>query len=376
MNNQSGKIYVGFLKKTEAEQLASFYRDIYSPKHILLRREFFDWYTQTPLAKKFFKSNELPVLVVKEGKRVIGHSICQPTLFNYFGQPFSMFWISNWAVLPEFRSRGLSGFLIKALREQPVDVISANMVTPEVRRLLEYSGFAYQNLNRYLGIFSAEAALLAAQPARTEIKEKIKAAVIVNGGGNQIFSSIRKTQIFEDDWNRFWRSTLAPEALGPTRSAEFLNWRYSRDPFFRYEKFTIYDRQNRIQGALVLRIEAIVNTSARACRLLELLVAPDALSQALSFLLDYSHRQKCWFLDFYNLNSRFDQEFAAFGILKNDPVLSTALPRLTQPIAHENWFINAVFLKQNSAIANEDFLNFDRWYTTSGDADQDRKNFS
>ncbi|MBI2024677.1 MAG: hypothetical protein HYT03_01110 [Candidatus Harrisonbacteria bacterium] len=365
---------IEFLDKKDRSLLEQFYRESYSPKYILLRKDFFDWYTvKNPNYRDRFPDGQLPVLVLRDDKRILAHWVCGAQKFNFFGRNFSMFWTSNWMVHPDFRHRGLGALITNFLQKLPVDVLAANMVTKESRNVLERLNYQYQDLNRYLAVFSDEALNLVNHRNDPRVRDRLREVIIPAKNGD--FANIEPVSAFAEDYNEFWHSGFAPVAQGGARDADFLNWRYPQAPFFEYRCFVVKDNQKKIKGVIVLRIDEIRNTNYRACRMLEFFTDPEWAKLAAEFVISYARREKCVFLDYYNLFSGFDSFFAEAGILKNDSVLSTEIPRLTQPVAHENWFINAVFWKRNPEISNETFFNFDKWYTTSGDSDQDRKNF-
>jgi len=354
---------IGFLKKSELKKLFSFYCSIYPSRHVLLRREFFDWYA----------GKNPRIIVVQEKNKIVGQLILQPSVFNYYGRKFTFVWASNWIMRPEFRSKGLAGFFVKFLKKQRFDFFAANMVTAEVKKIMTYLGFKYKDLNRYLAVLKEDAISLARHHQVPRVKKRIKEALIKNIG--PATGGIRKVNSFGADYDDFWRESFAPKTLGSSRSSKFLNWRYGREPFLKYEKFLFLDKKDEIRGVAVLRIENIRNTKLRACRVVEFFTEEKLVPGAINFMLNYAREKHCAFLDFYNLYAGFDKQFKAAGVLKNDPVLATEIPRLTQPVAHENWFVNAVFFAGTGRVKEKDFLNFKNWYTTSGDADQDRKNF-
>lgn len=354
-----GEISIGFWDKSKVNELRDFYRVVYSPRHILLNEKYFNWYA----------GKNSKIIVAKSEGKIIGHWLCLERVFNNHGKTTIMWWVSNWAVHPDLRYRALGGFMVKFLLEQPIDVLAANMVTPEARRVMEHFGFSHYLLDRYLAILSPEVKQIVVNPDDARIKERIDAALISIPKGLPL-NMTRVTSEFGSDYDRFWQGIFAPQVLGTARTAEFLAWRYLKEPFLPYESFLVHDGENTVRGLIVLRIEPIVNTKVTACRLLEFFTSEGWGEKGLNYVLSYAQQKNCAFLDFYNTFSGFDAVFKKAGILKNDPVLTDEIPRLTQPIAHENYLIN-LMTRSNSNLGK-----VGEWYTTSGDADQDRKNFS
>lgn len=366
----------GLVKKTELDLLHRFYKDVYSPGHILRRQEFLDWYTiASPYYRGsvFEKNGYYPIIVAYERQKIIGQWICQPSMFNFYSQLFSMAWLSNWMIHPAWRHRGVGIFFIKFLLEQDFDVFAANMVTPEVNKMMSHFGYVHRELYRYLAVLSPQAIRLVQQPTPW-LQEKINSNLITQDKPNPLV--LNAVNYFDRRYDLFWGSVFAKNTMGSLRSADFLNWRYFQDPFLTYEGFMVQDGAGHIKGAVVLRLESIRNTELKACRLVEFIVDPAFVTLAIKSVLAYASQRGCVFMDFYNLLEDFDKEWYGLGILKNDPVLSYSLPRLTQPVSYENFFINLAVFKKHPAIPSAKFLDFKKWYTTSGDADQDRKNFS
>ncbi|MBI4119970.1 MAG: hypothetical protein HY454_00730 [Parcubacteria group bacterium] len=366
----------GLVKKTELDLLHRFYEDVYPVGHILRQQEFLDWYTiASPYYRGsvFEKNGCYPIIAAYEQKKIIGQWICQPSKFNFYGRLFSMAWLSNWMIHPAWRHRGVGVFFIKFLLEQDFDVFAANMVTPEVNKMLTHFGYSHHDLRRYLAVLSPQAIRLVQRPT-SQLQEKINSNLIIQDNPDP--AVLNDVDHFDSRYDLFWEAVFANNTMGSLRSADFLNWRYFQDPFLTYKGFVVQDEAGHVKGAVVLRLENIRNTGLKACRLVEFIVDPAFVTLAMKSVLVQALKRGCVFMDFYNLLENFDKEWYSLGILKNDPVLSCALPRLTQPVSYENFFINLAVFEKHPAIPLAEFLDFKKWYTTSGDADQDRKNFS
>ncbi|MEK7500787.1 MAG: GNAT family N-acetyltransferase [Patescibacteria group bacterium] len=370
---------IEFLPNSDIASLKAFHKTVYRPSHILLRDEFLEWYTKgSPFYKNstFGEKSQYPILVARNNRVIVGQWICQPSIFNFYGQTFSMIWLSNFLISPDWRHRGLGGFFIEALlRQQLADIFGANMITPEVAKLMTHYGYCYTKLDRYLVILSPEALELVRHNQDLKIKKRIKdLAASSNNRRRKDIVLIKQVAVFGDSYDHFWVNRFAKSCLGTARTAAFLNWRYFSDPFLRYRCFVVADRED-ILGLIILRVELIRGTRLRVCRLVEFFSEQGVVEPAIDFIVDYARRHKCVFIDYHNLYSGFDKEWFKAGALKNG-VLAGELPRLTQPPSYENFIINAVFLNKSEVIPPECFLDWGQWYTTSGDADQDRKNFS
>ncbi len=155
--------------------------------------------------------------------------------------------------------------------------------------------------------------------------------------------------------------------FGVTRSRAWLTWRYDDHP---YLKYAILQNEH---GAAVLRIENIVGSKFRACRVMEFL-APRIPAPALGGAITcFAREQNCLFLDYFSSSADHDMAFARSFEAAGISVLDRPrIPYMTQPLQFgaRNAFNMVIALggKAPDSAASVDLSSF---YAAKGDANQD-----
>ena len=84
-----------------------------------------------------------------------------------------------------------------------------------------------------------------------------------------------------DEWDRAWRTTLAPLMSGVYKNAAWLKWRYLDHPLFDYQIMVVRDKKGELAGLAVTRTAEIC-PEASAVRVLEFFARETAAGQALA----------------------------------------------------------------------------------------------
>lgn len=147
-------------------------------------------------------------------------------------------------------------------------------------------------------------------------------------------------------------------------TSAYLNWRYVEIPGHHYQ----------IAGGgspdefIVFRIEPIMGTPWSAIRILEWSLRPERALEGLAFLETLAREHQILFMDFFCSSSLVGQSLPGF-VRAQDSGLEK-IPRLLRPPCPSGPLLICV---DSGTARNRPAVNWDRWYITKGNSDQDRE---
>lgn len=147
------------------------------------------------------------------------------------------------------------------------------------------------------------------------------------------------------------------------RSGSYLNWRYFDIPEHNYR--AILNNNNEFG---IFRLEEVLGTNHKVCRLLEWTFAGDSIAPALGKIMSLLNREECALIDFFCTSQTIRDSLCNYGFIDQNQ-FTPPLPHLFRPMAYLGDIQMAVDLPPH--LKKRTFP-FHDWYMTKGDSDLDR----
>jgi hypothetical protein len=168
--------------------------------------------------------------------------------------------------------------------------------------------------------------------------------------------------------------------IGAARNYQYLSWRYSQHPCFRYRFITVAEGNR--TGLLIWRLETIRRLTSvgleevdRIARVLEFLpVSSNNAKQLLSSFVSALSEAKALGADYYGYYGESREWLQEFGFLEvSSHPDGGAIPSRFQPLeGNGGQILSSVFIQDNVPTCSTDLGC--GWYWTKSDSDQDRPN--
>ena len=269
-------------------------------------------------------------------------------------------WTANWVVDPAYRRFALGPLLMSSLiREHDVTLVVG--ASAEAREILPRVGFThYGALKRHVWVIDpAGAAELSGSDVR--LWDGLEPVNVERD------HAVERVQRFDVAVERIWDDVWG-DGAGTRRSAAFLNWRYTAHPTFRYRLFQALS-PGRPAGFAVYRVESVHGLAARVGRVVEFVAEPGSERCLLGALLEDARSNDVSVMDLFCSSTRVAPALERSRWLPEGQ-LPAEVPMLFQPIARGRRSIP--FLGHLRTVRSHSDWN--GWYVTKGDGDQDRPN--
>lgn len=341
--------------------LQAFFARVYRPDYILRVNEaLFRWqFGGMPVSEKKLYHVKLALL---DG-RIAGCLGYVPVEVNLGRGVVRGAWTANWVVDPDWQRIGLGVLLMRELTRQ-FDITLAVGLSRDSRALLPRMGWNdFGELTRYICVLDPQNARALTETGRLEWPT----GALLKGPPQG--ATVKPVNRFSDDATILWDKTWGASAAGTRRSAEFLNWRYTRHPVFNYRLFEAR-RNGQLSGLAVYRVEQVRNMQARVGRIVELVSETGVERCLLKAVIDDARLHDVAVLDFFCSSRRFSTIMGQCGFLPAEDKAAVEIPTLFQPIDRRRTGIPFMAYLLNVPDATEPH----DWYVTKGDGDQDRPN--
>ncbi|HTH51534.1 MAG TPA: GNAT family N-acetyltransferase [Pyrinomonadaceae bacterium] len=209
--------------------------------------EYWKWhYLEHPL----IDSNDLPIWVLRDGKRIVGQAAALPADLKVGDTRLRAAWVLDFVILEELRGRGLGKALVRAISERyPVTFqLGTNEMSTGVFLSLGWTPMG--SLHRYQRVLFPG----------NELKE-LRSAPLIRDLANAVSRPLRGrvdtdprvTQVEKLDrtFDDFWERASSQWPCVVTRSSAYLSWQYERQPGKHFDIFGFY-RDGRLDGYAVL----------------------------------------------------------------------------------------------------------------------------
>ncbi len=342
--------------KSQTELVAKTYSR--GKDYILNNRKFFEWLFKNPFVK-----GENSFMVIKSKGKIISEMGLVPTRLKFFDKTIGNVNLVNLMALEKFRGKGTGFFLYKEA-EKFGDICTNTGYGPLVVDFIENMGWVKMpNLNRFVIVLNAgKASRLAGK--EVEAYRALERAEASGMGFVQV-------EGFGKEAGEFWERVKEKYPITIERSATYLNWRFSNHPVFDYKMFEVRN-EDRVEAIVVLHFEEA--DGFKVARIVDFVSGDGAELFALEKAIEFCKGKGADLVDFF-----FSGDFhagslgkAGFVEAKREPF--EAIPMLFSPIDRERKNINFAFKAVNRKLLDERVNNFDNWYITKADGDQDRPN--
>jgi GNAT superfamily N-acetyltransferase len=365
---------IRYFRRSETEQLKNAIHTVWSPNHILSRNDQLINYMfhENPAKNHWIESEHYSFLGVWVDSKIVGMLGVMPFEVNNKGLTRVGCSLTNWIVLPEYRSTGAGFALFHTVKEHNPEMILSLGINSTVGKLYRKMGWSIlQDVPRWVGIVNK----------RKTIEKMLDGNELPLRYWNELktIQSYNDYQIShhieEEPWDRFYKEFFAPKTIGFARNYQFIKWRYMNHPIFNYNIITCKDKNNNIKGMAIIRIESLLNDCEKIGRIVEFIAVDQDSSICLANAVA-EMSQDLLFLDFYCFSSVSTWGLESIGFKRileseNDPVV---VPTRFQPIDLTITNMMAAFSVQPDIKNKINLAEESCFYITKGDSDQDRPN--
>jgi len=366
---------IRFFQLSETTQLQKAINEIWAENHIFTRDE--------NLLKYMFYNNPARALAVTNGhysflgawinNKPVGLLGIMPFVLNNQGKRDLGFCLTNWIVLPEYRTSGAGLALLNEVQKFKPDVILSLGINNDVSKLYKMMRWnVLEDCPRWIGIQKKERTIeevLSGNPEPLRYWEEIKSVEVKPS------YEIEIDQILDEQlWNEYYWNDFAKQSIGFARDYSFIAWRYLENPYFKYRVLTCKDRDGSYKGLAIVRVEQILDKE-KIGRVVEFMATSQDCAVALAnSLVDLD--KDILFYDFYCFSSISSWGLESVGFKKVYKNIQDkyVLPSRFQPLDLEVTNLMASLYTSPQLRKKINLLNGDFWYVTKGDSDQDRPN--
>ncbi|MCG3137377.1 MAG: hypothetical protein HJJLKODD_01221 [Phycisphaerae bacterium] len=323
------------------------------------------------------------VLLAWEEQKIVGMQAMIPVRFNLLGRVVAGVWLSNLLGIPQARSKGVGLKLLWAVRALKLDAVFDLGINDTVQKL--FAGLGYEiieELPRWVAVLQAEkmtrlmmdtnphhdlaAVVRRVQEMYTPPSRRVEA-------GDLILEPL--PNCFDEAWEVFWRSILAPVLIGTDRGYDYLNWRYISHPRYRYEGVVVR-RAQQYQGLAIWRIEQIRERPEQVMRLVEFLATNESAGVLAAAVRRAADEQRVVYADYYCSSLRLASPLEQVGFHRMIAAADQpAIPTRLQPLEGGHFrMTGALRLSKTVQVEMGPLVGRPELYITKSDGDMDRPN--
>lgn len=366
---------IRLFRKEETAVLQSAIDRLWAKNHILSRDEQLLKYMflHNPVNQSVIGSDDYGFVGAWHNDDVIGLFGLMYFNFNVKGQIKLGCTPTNWIVPPEYRQTGAGLAMMREMfRRNPAFVLNLGINQNVAQLYSRMGGYSVlPDMPRWIGIVNKELTtelLLLGDKSYLRYWNEIKP--IRTNSNNRICFELDK-----EKWDQWYWSTFAKRSVGFVRDYSFILWRYIQHPSFNYKVILATDANGNYSGLMVIRIEEILNQTARIGRIVEFMANDQDSSVCLAnYLVEFG--KELLFFDFYCFSSISSWGLETIGfkrVHKNDKD-KLVVPTRFQPLDLEITYLMAAAYVSKDLLREINLIDDQMWYITKGDADQDRPN--
>lgn len=271
--------------------------------------------------------------------------------------------LTTWIVAEKYIGKGIGAKILKKIQSK-YEVLIGMGITDKALPIYMRSGFRYiKSIPRFCKVFDFDAISDYAQ--YTPLARKL-AREWANTGkhtpficNSSIDADIQASQANPlEQFNHF------------SRAKEFLEWRFSKHPVFKYQQQIVYSDAEPGGGAFVcMRVEAGIN-NLKVLHVMDCFGDPLDMQAAISFINAFCRDNGVHLADFYCTSPRINRHFIFDGWFSTNDDHCFQFPHLFHPIELRNPPTTSLIY-----WSRDDFLDMadiSKLYITKQDADLDR----
>ncbi len=340
------------IKKSEWEKLQAFNAAEYKADHILTNKVYYDWQFDAPWNSDKETYETLGMFDSKGN--LIGTFGLFSTPHNHRGTMILGTQLCNLIVKKELRALGY-GYLLLDKASTVNKITIDHTINDSAWPMFEKSGWQKENLKRWIHIIKPDNDLYSL--SASAIKPIMK-----NGWH---FDQVSQ---FGEEMDEFWNRAKKRYPITLERTAEYLNWRFAKNPLVKYLMFVVKGEE-KIRGLVVARSESVKNEKGplgvKVLRIIDLIVDEDAEGFACSRIAECARENNFDFVEYFSSGAFHDQGLEAAGFENGNKGIFARLPILFNPVSFKRTHLNF-------AVKTKDKKDLSDWYTTKGGGDQDR----
>ena len=342
---------IRLIKKSEWGALAAFHAAEYKPGHILTNKTYYDWQFDN------YANSEKDCYT---SMGMFDHKGELTGIFGRFSLSFTLHGkivmgncLANLMVKKNLRNLGL-GYALLEQASWVGDIAIDHTINETAWPMFMKAGWQGEDLKRYIFIINPENNLYRLPAMR---------AVPVAANG----LNFERVKEFDGRIADFWEQIRHRYPITIERTAEYLNWRYARNPLVSYDQFAV-TQGGAIKGLVILRVEDVKREGSigvRAGRIIDFVATQEAERFAFFNTVKFCREQGIDFVDYFTSGLFHCEALADVGFVDGDTDPYHSLPLLFNPVSTKRTHLNFA-VKKNVPT------NLADWYTTKGGGDQDR----
>ncbi len=366
---------IRFFSESETNELQQGINEIWAKNHIFVREEKLLKYMflDNPSRSSFVDNNHYSFLGAWKDGQLIGLLGVMPFVLNVYGKEELGCCLTNWIVSPEYRTSGAGLALMKEVQNHQPSIILSLGINENVAKLYRLMRWnVLDDTPRWIGIVNKDKTV---EKMLNGNREPLRYWNEVQGVEVSKYTVSEEIQLNEEKWNAFYWSDFAKKTVGFARNYSFINWRYLKNPFFKYKTLLcVDDKTDNYKGIAIVRIEEVLN-GEKIGRIVEFISSDQDSAVALANAI-INLDPDVLFFDFYCFSSVSVWGLEAVGFKKvvkssNENIV---VPSRFQPLDLEVTNLMASMYTTTKFAKKFNIIKDDNWYVTKGDSDQDRPN--
>lgn len=339
------------IKKSEWEKLREFNAAEYKAGHILTSQIYYDWQFDSPWNKNKDSYETLGIFDAKNN--LLGTFGLFSAPHNYYGTSVIGGQLCNLIVKKELRALGYGYLLLEkaaALNSLTIDHTINEAAWPMFMK----AGWQGEEIRRFLYVINPRTPLY-------ELPAADHRRAVADGWH---FDAVTE---FDQSVDAFWKKVKNRYPISIERSAEYLNWRYAKNPLARYQIFAAKNN-GEIKAVVVLRVEEPKmekSLGMKVARIIDFVAAEDAEVFALDATAHYCRENKIDFIDYFTSGDFHRTGLKEAGFVFGDAGEYEKVPILFNPVSSKR-------KRLNFAVKSKEKFELRDCYTTKGGGDQDR----
>ena len=352
--------------EVDCNDVCDFYARHWDRKSVLSVGSFYNWqFKSSPSAKGI---DHCIVAIDSYSREILGVMGLNSRPFYLDGLVSKGAELTTWIVNEKHLNKGVGAKILKEIQSR-YDVLIGMGITEIALPVYMRSGFRFiKALPRFIKVFDFNAVLPYAEynPLANKLIKKW------SGLGNNV-------QFFIENINAnntiFLKDVIPEEYNYFTRSFEYLEWRYTNHPIFKYKQFIVYSEVlHQGNGVYVCLREELSVDNLKIIHVMDCIGDMSEIPAALSFIHDYCVNNQVHVADFYCSTVKISRYFANVGWFSlNDDVFFN-FPHLFQPVELRNPATTSlIYWSKENFIEISDIS---KLYITKEDADLDRPTYA
>lgn len=344
----------------DPSQVCAFYSDNWKRRIALMDEAFYTW--QFKMAPSSNGKDCCVIAIDSDTGEIAGVMGLNPRTFLLSNQGINGAELTTWVVSERYRSVGAGAKILNYILDT-YDVLIGMGISAMALPVYVRSGFRYLSaIPRFVRVYNFDNVEKIAKMDRVARKAGTawKAKCIareyseVSLSADQINSIISN---FYDSHNMF------------SRDAAHLDWRYNNHPTFKYETYTVRDKETGDDALVVIRREQAIENFL-LCHVMDVIGSDSAMKAAFTFIDDLCERIGADAADFYCTSSSINKHPLGRGWFSITDDKFFEFPHLFHPLEIRSPATTSLIYWSKHNMA--EICDFSKLYISKQDADFDR----